>query len=79
MRKNLLMHFHCSECGGILDIALDSDRTEPKDLYVEGEPTGAMCYHAPRISVEPCKGCIEKYTKPAKAMVQAVKAMQEIK
>lgn len=78
MRNNLMMHFHCAECGDILDIALNEERSTLKNEFVSGEPTGAACYHVPRISVKPCKRCIEKYTAPAEAMVRAVKAMQDI-
>ena len=85
MRTNLIMHFHCSECGKQLKLKQenegakkpayrydDSDQDEPK------EPTGAACYYTPTLSIEPCKFCIEKYTGPAKKIVEALNSLTDL-
>jgi hypothetical protein len=79
MRTNLIMHFHCSECGNQLKLKNESEGAK-KPVYHDDtyrtqepkEPTGAACYYTPKISIEPCKRCIEKYTKPAKQLVDAI-------
>ena len=82
MRTNLIMHFHCSECGRQLNIANERERkVEPK---YEGcfhqnpeEPTGAACHYTPKISVEPCRNCIEKYTGPARKLAEALSEFKD--
>jgi len=83
MRTNLIMHFHCAECGKQLHID-DKPKMEPKYHYDDfpsqkpKEPTGAACHYTPKISVKPCSNCIEKYTGPAKKIVDAISAMTEL-
>lgn len=83
MRTNLIMHFHCSECGNQLNL-IDRNEQEtnpvssPSLKQIPGEPTGAMCLYASTIQVEPCRHCIEKYTLPAKKMVEGIKQMADL-
>lgn len=86
MRTNLIFHFHCSECGNILNICYPKDaakaiREDPQDMC-EGcnikVSTGAECMYPPVISVEPCKYCIDKYTSPAKKLIEAMRQIGTI-
>lgn len=79
MRQNLIFHLHCSECGSILNMrTYNEKRTEPHDLIIDGEPTGAACNYS-RISVEPCRQCIEKHTRPAKQLSSAIEALSKLR
>ena len=82
MRTNLIMHFHCSECGKQLNIVNDQEGAKKPKYHDDDfrsqepkEPTGAACHYTPKISVEPCRNCIEKYTGPAKKLVDAINAI----
>lgn len=84
MRTNLIMHFHCSECGKQLDLAYENE-AEVKPGSVDNlhqkppEPTGAKILYTPQISIRPCRNCIEKHTGPAKRLAEALsdfKAME---
>lgn len=76
MRNNLITRFHCSECGNILNLVYPKDAAEPVEpgygVVTPSEPTGAACVYTPRIMVEPCRFCIEKYTGPAKQLAKAI-------
>ena len=81
MRTNLIMHFHCSECGAQLRIAESKEGVEPKrDSFLQiqepKEPTGAACHYTPSVRIVPCWACIDKYTGPAKKLTEAIAAMQ---
>lgn len=84
MRTNLIMHFHCSECGKQLKLKYENEgaaevKRESSYMFDEPkEPTGAACYYTPRISIEPCQSCIRKYTGPAKKIVDALKEIDNI-
>lgn len=84
MRTNLIMHFHCSECGAVLNIAYPDAAAKPAEYHAnqpwarenhDAEPTGAAVRYVPAISVEPCPKCIERHTGPAKQLSAALKAM----
>ncbi len=79
MRTNLIMHFHCSVCGEILNICYKEDAHKiiqnRKDF--DAEPTGAMCMYHETISVEPCKMCINKFTEPAKKLIDAIDELKK--
>lgn len=79
MRTNLIMHFHCAECGYQLKLQTENEGAKKPEYHKDDfasqnpkEPTGASCYHTPKISIEPCKKCIEKYTGPAKKLTEAL-------
>lgn len=75
MRTNLITHFHCSECGHILNVEYDKEDGPPKIEELDKElPTGAACRHN-RILVVPCKHCINKVTGPARKLAEAIKEM----
>lgn len=83
MRTNLIMHFHCSECGRQLDIVSKSEETtktiEGSDWNQQPkEPTGADCFYTPKIQIEPCRNCIEKYTKPALKIAEGLKEFNSL-
>lgn len=80
-RTNLIMHFHCSECGNQLTIDYPKEaKTPPVDNWgapqTPKEDTGAACFYTPKISIAPCRHCIEKHTAPARKLVEAVRDMQ---
>jgi hypothetical protein len=77
MRTNLITHFYCSNCGNQINFDYDKDDSPKKveaNRQTETEPTGACCRYN-RILVEPCKHCIEKHTRPAKDLANAIKAL----
>ena len=85
VRTNLMMQFHCSECGNQLCLSYDSDDGGTKirnDINSWSEepkpPTGAKIYGNPRIKIDPCKPCIEKYTLPAKKLTEALKQINKL-
>jgi len=87
MRNNLIMHFHCAECGTVLELVHPAQAAAPKPYlssaaYIDGhtpEPTGAaVCYVSP-VFVAACKACITKHTGPAIALAKAISAFSEIK
>jgi len=85
MRTNLIMHFHCSECGKQLHLKNSIDGAKKPRYHYDDfgnqepkEPTGAACYYTPKISIVPCKACIDKYTLPAKALTDAIIKISEI-
>lgn len=81
MRTNLVMHFHCSECGSVLIIVgTGSEKVRSKDgIYQESPklPTGADLRSVPPIQIVPCRECIEKYTGPSRKLAEAIKALTE--
>jgi hypothetical protein len=83
MRTNLILHFYCSECGNRLNIKTNGDeKVENDNGFGNGfnespkEPTGAECRYVPDIQIDPCVYCIEKYTRPAKALVDALSELK---
>jgi len=84
MRTNLIMHFHCSECGHQLNISYPNDaKSEAKEepygfTQKPEEPSGAYAFNTPKISIDPCRSCIEKYTVPAKKLTDAIKTLTKI-
>ncbi len=77
MRTNLITHFYCSHCGNQLNVCYDEEKSPRKveaQHQTEIEPTGAACRYN-KILVEPCRHCIEKHTKPAKALANAIKEL----
>ena len=87
MRTNAIMHFHCAECGTILNLVYPEEAAKPTPtgMYrlvepgaptqLTDEPTGAVCMYVQTISIQPCGVCIERHTGPAKQMEAAIKAM----
>jgi hypothetical protein len=83
MRTNLIMHFHCAECGSVLNLVYDKDVKVKPEEYRGGwaatghtpEPTGAAVRYVPPVFIEPCRGCIDKHTGPAKQLAAALKTM----
>lgn len=78
IRTNLIMHFHCSECGRQLKIDYPEEaKAKPVDArstnQVPQEDTGGVCFYTPIISIRPCQHCIKKHTEPAKKLMQAIK------
>lgn len=79
--NNLLLRFNCSKCGERLTIVYDGKPTkEPNkdDLYDSQEDPrpGIMACEPPRLSIEPCWACINKYTAPAKQLMEAVQTLE---
>ena len=76
MRTNLILHFHCSECGKRLEVCYPKEtRKKPVESEygeVDDEPTGADCFYPPAVSIRPCRYCIEKYTEPARKLQAAL-------
>lgn len=69
MRKNLIMNLFCSECSGPLNLVYGEEVGKQRvDRPTSADPTGAACRYIEKIHVEPCKHCIEKNTRPAKAL-----------
>ena len=79
MRTNLIMHFHCSECGKILNVCYAKEAKKPvyNSSNTEKDPTGALCMYPEKISVEPCKACIDTYTIPAKKLMDALEDLKK--
>jgi hypothetical protein len=84
IRTNLILTFHCGECGKRLCVSNEEERTVDPDgleFYRDNKkevpklPTGAACLYTEGISIEPCRNCIEKYTGPAEKLVEAIKIM----
>jgi len=82
MRTNLILHLHCSECGTRLRLCYKNEAQKPpkESGYMEAdkEPTGAECFYPGSISVEPCRKCIEKYTGPARRLVDALDGLRSV-
>ena len=74
IRTNLVTHFICNECGSNLEVALDSEKRsengERDDLRITGAAKSDIS-----IQVKPCRGCIEKHTKPAAKLLEALKEL----
>jgi len=88
MRNNLVVHFHCSECGRRLNISLEGNaKAKPTNQskrahYTEDIPkhdTGAHARELEPIQIEPCEFCIEKYTEPSRKLIEALNQIKEIK
>lgn len=83
MRNNLVIKFHCSDCGGLLNLKYEIEgiKTKPiSDCFQQKnppDPIGNDCVHNPLISIDPCRPCIEKYTWPAKMLLESLKKLQE--
>lgn len=72
MRNKLIVSFNCTDCGGQLHFSYEP-RKDVKGKYdASGDPTGAEVCYAPNMWVEPCRHCIEKHTKPAKQLAEAL-------
>ena len=79
MRNNLITRFYCSECGERL-ILLDEDEQKVENkIYSYGrfdkeEPVNDIgaCNRVIKIQVEPCRQCIDKYTAPAKKLLDGI-------
>jgi hypothetical protein len=72
------MHFHCSDCGSVLNLKYEGpDTAKPKEYLAtpdtDKEPTGALVRYVSPVFIEPCRFCIERQTGPAKRMVEALK------
>ena len=85
VRTNLMMQFHCSECGNQLCLSYDSDDGGTKirnDINSWDEepklPNPIRTYTNPGIKIDPCKPCFEKYTLPAKKLTEALKQMNKL-
>ena len=82
MRNNLILKFHCSECGSRLNLVYNKGNHEKHGgssvNEVPNEPTGADCRYMPEVQVEPCKPCIDKHIGPAKKLLEAVKEINGI-
>lgn len=78
MRTNMIVHFHCAECGKQLTLT-DGDGKHYNRAYsqIPQEPTGAECYYVPRVNIWPCESCINKYTGPAKKILEGLKEMEK--
>lgn len=83
MRTNAIMHFHCSECGSILNLVYPGDAKPPRQpsysLPLPGEPwprteepTGAAVMYVQAIHIKPCQACIQKKTDPADKLMTAI-------
>lgn len=77
MRAHLITHLHCANCGSILEAVFPDDAAPPHKQLMPNEPTGALCYHQ-RVSVRPCKSCIEKAVGPARKLAQAISELGAI-
>jgi hypothetical protein len=84
MRTNLIMHFHCAECGSVLNLREPSEEKVPNERYESGvwagrghdkEPTGAAVRYVEAVQVEPCRVCIDRYTGPAKRLAEAMQQL----
>ncbi len=79
MRNNLVTVLHCAECGKHLELAHEGDKPAKQDcstLEMEPRmPTGSEML-ASRISVKPCRHCMERITGPA---VRLKNALDELK
>jgi len=77
MRDNLVMHFYCSECGKRLELEYPKEwKKTHESAKNPPEPTGADCLHVPKLLIKPCSHCIEKYTRPAKKLFDAINEMK---
>ena len=77
MRNNLVTIFHCAECGHALSIADYGAAIKPDTSSIGMEPkldTGALI-HVTRISILPCYKCKDKYSRPARAIADAIKQL----
>tara|TARA_Y100000782_G_C9980192_1_gene179812 strand:+ start:43 stop:291 length:249 start_codon:yes stop_codon:yes gene_type:complete len=74
IRTNLVTHFICNECGANLEVALDSEKRSEKDGRDNLRVTGAAKSDI-SIQVKPCRSCIEKHTKPAAKLLEAIKEL----
>lgn len=71
MRSNLITQFFCSECGRQLNIKYDNDDVPTAIRRGDVSITDAECRYN-QIYIEPCCFCIEKHTKPAKKLAEAI-------
>lgn len=77
MRANLITTFHCYDCGNRLEVDYGRE-TKLSSSHSPDDPTGAaVCYN--QVVVRPCRNCIEKYTRPARKLVEAVREIQSTK
>lgn len=75
------MQFHCSECGSVLNILNEVEQTTENVSLMDVEqkpklPTGASIRFTDIVQIEPCKSCIEKYSGPARKLMQAFNEMK---
>lgn len=81
MRTNLVLKFHCSNCGKVLNIVTDYEKKnlpKPEESCLRDEPrmpTGALMHIPDAIYIEPCTYCIDKETGPAKKLREALSEM----
>lgn len=77
-RNHLITRLYCFDCGNQLDLTYDDRKKKdaPFDQGENDEPSGGYKM-VNKITVHPCRHCIDKYTAPAKALVNAVKQIQE--
>ena len=83
MRTNLVLHFHCSECGSLLDIKTENEEDVKNERVSYNHenpllPTGATLRCVDPIQIIPCERCIEKYNGPAKKLLEAFKEINDI-
>lgn len=81
MRNNLVMQFNCAECGNVLDLVLGRDeQVRSKECLamdaVPKLPTGCELRAVPPVQIKPCRHCIEKYTGPAKKLMDAINELK---
>jgi len=77
MRNNLVTIFHCAECGTALTIADAGAAIKPDVSTLCMNPkldTGADI-HVTRLSILPCYKCKDKYSRPARAIADAIKQL----
>ncbi len=75
MRTNLIMHFHCSECGGQLRLQQEGERIKARPESPacgdDDPPVSVPWYCTSSIRIQPCKRCIEEYTGPGKKVTSS--------
>lgn len=80
MRTNFITHFFCSTCGKQLELVYESDIKTTSEKFEEQipvEPTGASCLYNSKIFIKPCQDCIDKYTLPAKKLIEVIKQIEK--
>jgi len=79
-RNNLIMHFECTECGNRLNISSKINEPDHYSSLTENPKleTGANNHVTPVVGIYPCNNCIEKYTKPAEKLVEALRLINEV-
>ena len=66
----------CAECGNVLEVARGGKINRDAKNKIEDSARYEFG-HAQHIALLPCRGCIEKATAPAKALIDALKGFKE--